>query len=151
MKKLSIGWAEYARAQEELNNSKTYNDHHCGLEYALNKTLDDLEKGDSFDRSDVERRIRTGARRNRYRTRLARLQPITWQPETNDPTQSYEARLELAFLRDVLGDDYFILLLKVAEGHRYSVLANEEGLEAPTLRKRVSRLRSKARKLLSDG
>ena len=150
MEKLSVGWAEYARAQEELNNSKTYNDHHCGLEYALNKTLDDLEKGDSFDRSDVERRIRTGARRNRHRTRLARLHPITWQPETNDPTQSYEARSKLAFLHDVLGDDDYLLLRKVAEGHHYSVLANEEGLETPTLRKRVSRLRSKVRKLLSD-
>ena len=151
MENLSINWAEYARAQEELNNSKIYNDHHCGLEYALNKTLDDLEQGDSFDRSDVKRRIRTGARQNRYRTRLARLQPITWQPEMNDPTQSYEARLELAILQDVLGNDNYILLLKVAEGHRYSVLANEEGLTTPALRKRVSRLRSKARKLLSDG
>ena len=151
MKKLSIGWAEYARAQEELRNSKTYNDRHSGLEYALNKALDNLEKGDPFDRSDVERHIRTGARQNRYRTRLARLQPITWQPEMNDPTQSYEARLELAILQDVLGDDNYILLLKVAEGHRYSVLANEEGLKTPALRKRVSRLRSKVHKLLSDG
>ena len=150
MDNLSIGWAEYARAQEELNNSKTLNDRHRGLEYALDKILDDIEEDISFDRSDVERRIQTGARQNRHRLLLIRLQLPTWQLETNDPTQLYESRLELIFLHTALGDNDYDLLRRVAEGRDNNALADEEGLKAPAFRKRVSRIRCKARTLLSD-
>ena len=148
MKDLSVDWAEYARAQEELKQSKTSNDRHWGLESALNKTLDDIENGNPFNRSDVERRIRSGSRRNRHRARLIRLEPMTWLPDTVNSTPLYEARSELIFLHNALGDDNFILACKVADGYDYNELAQEEGAGATALRKRVSRCRAHARALL---
>ncbi len=150
MKDLSVDWAEYARVQEELKQSKTSNDRHWGLENALNQTLDDIEKGCPFDRSDVERRIQSGARRNRHRSRLVRLQPVTWQPDTVDPAPACEARSELIFLRDALDADGFELVHKIAEGYNYTELESEEGAEVSTLRKRVSRCRAHARRLFPE-
>lgn len=57
MEDQSEDWAEFARVQEELKNSTTSNDRQWGLEYALDKTLDDIAQKNSFDRSDTERRI----------------------------------------------------------------------------------------------
>ncbi len=148
MKDLSVDWAEYARAQDELKQSRTSNDRHWGLENALNKTLDDIEKGSTFDRSDIERHIRSGSRRNRHRARLVRLEPITWLPSTVNPTLHYEARSELAFLHNSLDGNSLTLACKVAGGHYYSELAQAEGVGIPALRKRVSRLRIHARALL---
>lgn len=143
MKNQSVDWAEYAHAQRELKNSMTSNDRHWGLEYALNKTLDDIQAANSFDRSDVERHIRSGARLNRHRRRLVRLQPLTWQPETVDPTVATEARSELEFLQsEIVGFD---LLEKVAQGYSYKELAQPQGPGSTSLRKRVSRLRNLAR------
>lgn len=149
MEDQSVDWAEYARIQEELKKSKTSNDRHWGLEYALDKTLDDIVRGNSFDHSDTERRIQTGSRRNRNRTRLLRLSPIGWQPENADPSAAIEARSVLATIKSEVDD--FDLIEKIAKGYNYDELAACESVEAGTLRKRVSRSRKRARTLIPDG
>ena len=143
-------WADYARAQEELKDSTVLNDRNRGLECALDKILDGVENGIEFNRLDVERYIQSGARQNRYRTSLLQRQLSHFQLKNNDPRQSYEIRFELEFLRRTLGDENFNLLQRVAEGHEYRVLAEHEKLEPSSLRKRVSRLRFKARELVSN-
>lgn len=149
MEDQSVDWAEYARVQEELKKTKISNDRHWGLEYALDKTLDDIVKGNSFDRSDTERRIQTGSRRNRNRTRLLRLSPISWQPENTDPSAAIEARSVLEVLQTEVDD--FGLIEKIAKGYNYGELAARGDAEAGTLRKRVSRSRKLARTLFPDG
>ncbi|WP_057461202.1 hypothetical protein [Pseudovibrio sp. POLY-S9] len=149
MEDQSVDWAEYARIQEELKKSKTSNDRQWGLEYAHNAILGDIVKGNSFDRSDVERRIRSGARRNRYRTRLLRLQPIAWQPENTDPSVAFESRSALKMLQAEVDD--FDLIEKVAKGYNYDELATHGNDAVGALRKRVSRIRKRARTLLPDG
>ena len=147
MQDLSDAWAAYARIQQQLDHAKQSGDHHWGLEYALNKTLDDIQEGRSFDSSDVERRIQTGARRNRYRSRLMRIHYPMPLPEATDPCQSHETRSALSILHVALGDNGYRLLRKVAAGYDYNALADGDGVKASTLRKRVSRLRSRARQL----
>lgn len=148
MEDQSVDWAEYARAQEALKNSKTSDDRHWGLEYALNKTLDDIQKKHSFNRSDVERRIKTGARRNRYRSRLLRLQPITWQPEALNPIAHIEARSGLKFLRRHL--EFFELVEQIAQGQKYNDLSALHRIEPAVLRKRVSRAKKRAHASFQD-
>ena len=147
MKDLPKDWAEYARIQKQLIGTSQSSDRHWGLEFALNKTLDEVEKDKPVDSSDVERRVRTGARKNRYRAQLERLHRPLQPPEMADPRQSNEARCTLLFLHDTLGSDSFRLLFLVGVGHGYGPLASQHGLNASTLRKRVSRLRSRARQL----
>ena len=148
MEDLSVDWAEYARVQEELKKSKTFNDRCWGLEYALDETLDDIAMGKSFDRSDTERRIQTGSRRNRHRTRLLRISPLSWLPENTDPSAAIEARSVLEFLQKEVDD--FELIKKVAKGYSYGELTARGDAEAGTLRKRVSRSRKRARGLFPD-
>lgn len=143
-----VDWEEYARAQKELENSKTSNDRHWGLEYALNKTLDDIQRKHSFNRSDVERRIKTGSRRNRHRSRLLRLQKITWQPEYFNSNKCIEARSKLEFLRKNL--ECFELVEQVAQGHEYNDLSTLYRIQPEVLRKRVSRAKKRAHASFQD-
>ena len=145
MENLPVGWAEYAQVQKQLVKAKKSGDRQWGLEYALNKTLDDIQQGNTFDQSDVERRIQTGSRQNRHRSRLMRLHAPLQLSETINPSQSEEARSTLMYLHDALGENRSRLLRGVGEGCDYAALAAEHGVNVPTLRKRVSRLRSRAR------
>lgn len=148
MEDQSEDWAEFARVQEELKNSTTSNDRQWGLEYALDKTLDDIAQKNSFDRSDTERRIQTGARKNRHRKRLLRLNPITWLPDTCDPSSMLDARSQLQVLKSSLTD--FDLLEKVAAGNSYAELSETENAAPASLRKRASRARQRSKRILQD-
>lgn len=148
MKDQQVYWAEYARAQDELKNSTTINDRHWGLEAALSNTLADIESGEHIDRSDTERRIQSGARKNRHRARLLRLQPLTWQPDTTDPTANYETCSVISFLCAAMSDDELNLIKNIVGGVSYGELASTMNVGSAVIRKRVSRIRSNARKLI---
>ncbi|PUB13719.1 hypothetical protein [Yoonia sediminilitoris] len=148
MEDQQVDWAEYARAQDELKKSTTVNDRHWGLEAALGNALTDIESGKHIDRSDTERRIQSGARKNRHRARLLRLQPLTWQPDIVDPTANYETSSELVFLCTAMGGDDYNLMKNVAGGATYGELSGIMNAETSAIRKRVSRIRMSARNLL---
>ena len=149
MNNQSEDWAEFACVQEELKNSTTSNDRQWGLEYALDKTLDDIEHRKSFDRSDIVRRVQSGARRNRNRKRLLRLEPIDWQPACIEPNIQLEYRSQVGALRSTIKDS-FDLLEQIAVGYRYDELADTHLHSLSTLRKRVSRSRNSAREFIKN-
>jgi hypothetical protein len=144
MKNQSNDWAEYARAQSDLKKLNKSDDFSWGIEHSLNVTLTDIQNRKSHDRSDVERRIQTGSRRNRNRSRIVRLQSLTWPTCNNDTENLTDAKFQLELMRTQVND--FDMVEMIAQGYSYSELAAHHSMGIPALRKRVSRAKNYAQR-----
>jgi len=150
MKKLADRWTEYRRIQAELTASHSLNDVNWGKEYALDRIIDDIEKGSPPSRSNAERYIKTGDRKNRHRRSLLRKLRTDLEEVPQDLMPSIEAAVLLHELMEKIAHNELVLVLKVVEGHTYRDLALKYEISVPTLRQRVSRTRSRARRII-DG
>lgn len=148
MKKLADGWNEYYHTQSELIESHSVNDINWGKEHALDRIVDDMQNGAPPQRSNVERYIRTGDRRNRHRRSILRKRRALLEEYPQDVMQSYEAALLLRELFEKIGRRELEVVLQVGSGHSYRDLAVYYGVSVLALRQRVSRTRSKAKKIV---
>lgn len=132
-------WDAYARVQNALDRRSTVDDYAWGLEAAANGLLD----GPPPD--DIERTVRSGGRKERYRARLRRTF-LRYAVAKTDPEREFFARERLRVIRALVRRKDWALLLGIAEGLGYAELAARWGVAPGTLRTRVSRLRASLRR-----
>jgi DNA-directed RNA polymerase specialized sigma24 family protein len=136
-------WDAYARLQEKLASRDVADDYAWGLEATLNRLLNDP----AASVADVERILGSETRKDRYRAALRRkyLGATPCQPS---PDRTVTASLALAALQIHLAAEWE-LLRAVALGYTYEEIAAHHGTSAGALRVRVTRARTRARRLNS--
>jgi DNA-binding NarL/FixJ family response regulator len=120
-----------------LARTRHVDGHTWGVETALNQILE----GASSAAEDLDRTVRSEARKERHRAALRRKYPpeiSTGQPAPENPIH---ARRLLRRARTLVTGAQWDLLRAVGEGHEYKELASVANVAPGALRARVLRLR----------
>ena len=137
MSDLPEPWRAYARLQEKLARTRHVDGHTWGLETALNRILD----GASFAADDLDRAVRSEARKERHRAALHRKYPPETSTGQPTPENPIHARRLLRRARVLVTGAQWDLLYAVAEGQEYKDLATVADVAPGALRARVLRMR----------
>jgi hypothetical protein len=137
MSDLPEPWRAYARLQEQLARTRHVDGDTWGLETALNHIL----KGASFATDDLDRTVRSEARKERHRAALRRKYPPEVSTGKPTPENPIHARRLLRRARILVTGAQWDLLHAVADGQEYKDLAIVADMAPGALRARVLRMR----------
>lgn len=135
-------WDAYARLQDELLNRASADDGSWGLEEGLNRFLT-AATAEELEPDSIRRTVSSAARRSRYARQL-RSKSSSAGAVVGNTVDQLEARSALHLMERGLDQPTRDLLISVAIGHDYAVLAARQFCSVPALRTRVSRARSMA-------
>jgi DNA-directed RNA polymerase specialized sigma24 family protein len=140
-------WSAYARLQETLERRRRVDEYAWGLEAGLNRVLDGVCSAE-----DLERAVRSGARKHRHRASLLRLVCAVGEHETsaNDPAAALDARAVLSHIQRSVAHADWVLLRALAEGYGYRHIARALDVSPGALRARTLRLRRALRPAVAD-
>lgn len=157
MAKIPHSWGAYARLQSRLSSTDCTATA-AALEEALNVVLQPDFQSESITDADLQRLAESAARRDRHRSKLVRgviadkasaagavtsAEPddVAVDAGSRSLDDEVHARRELARLKLTLREPDWELLMGVAAGVSYEVLATEHAASVAALRTRVCRLR----------
>ncbi len=134
-------WGAYAHLQK-LSRRPYVDDRAWGYEAGLDLVVASSLAGKLPCQNEIDRAVASGARLNRYRSRL-RARYLQAEESANPGTgmEDFEARQALQDIRDSLASSDWTLLWELALGGEYAEVARQRGVTAGSLRARVLRLR----------
>lgn len=141
MAELPHPWGAYARLQE-LSRRPSLDDRAWGYEAGLDLILASNPAANRPFQNEIDRAVASGARLERYRTRLRGL--YLHDPELANPgtgMEAFEAQEVLRHIQDNVAASDWALLWELAQGHEYAEMAQQRSITAGSLRVRVLRLR----------
>ncbi len=130
------------RASKSLSRRPHLDDRAWGYEAGLDLILASNPTGKHPSQDEIDRAVASGARLERYRTRLRGLHLRDEEVANHsNGMEVFEAQKALQHIQASLASPDWDLLWELAVGHEYAEIAQQRGVTAGSLRARVLRLR----------